>query len=219
MAGENIKIVVADDSGLLRALLAHEIGRQPDMEVVGQATDGQQAVDIADRLQPDVVLMDLDMPLLTGIQATEQILARRPGIAVVLLSGHENLLPLGRQVGAAECLPKNCAPQELVATIRKVHENRTAQALVATPAEAPDPIGQLAQRWGLTEREAMVIELMVNTELTARQIAQVVAEKTGSATSEAAIKHTLERSLIKLQIEPRTRVALMRFVLSNSGSR
>lgn len=211
MAEHTIKIVVADDSGLLRALLAHEIGREQDMEVVGQAADGQQAVELAEKLQPDVVLLDLDMPILTGIQATERILAQRPHTTIVLLTGHENLLQLGRQAGAVECLPKNCAPHELVEAIRRSH--KTPRTTIAEPAPAIDPMAKLATRWGLTEREAMVIELMVNTEMTARQIAQVVSEKTGTPTSEAAVKHTLERSLIKLQIEPRTRVALVRFVL------
>ncbi len=210
MAEGTIKIVVADDSGLLRALLAHEIGREQDMEVVGQAADGQQAVELAEKLQPDVVLLDLDMPILTGIQATERILAQRPHTTIVLLTGHENLLQLGRQAGAVECLPKNCAPHELVEAIRRAFNTPRG---TAEPAPAADPLANITARWGLTERESMVIELMVNNEMTARQIAQVVSEKTGTSTSEAAVKHTLERSLIKLQIEPRTRVALVRFVL------
>jgi DNA-binding NarL/FixJ family response regulator len=191
-------------------LLAHEIEREENMEVIGLAADGRQAVELAERLKPDVVLMDLDMPVMTGIQATEQILARRPGTTIVLLTGHENLLSLGQQAGAKACLPKNCAPQELVEAIRLAH---ATPASLNPPADPVDPMERLAKHWGLTEREAMVIELMVNTELTARQIAAIVSEKTGTPTSEVAVKHTLERSLIKLQIEPRTRVALVRFVL------
>jgi len=89
MKGSNsMRIVIADDEGILRQGLSALIREQPDMEVVGEAEDGWQAVALAKELKPDAVVMDISMPNLNGVDATRQILAENPNIKVVALSMH-----------------------------------------------------------------------------------------------------------------------------------
>jgi DNA-binding NarL/FixJ family response regulator len=86
--GNSMRIVIADDEGILRQGLSALIREQPDMEVVGEAQDGWQAVALAKKLKPDAVVMDISMPNLNGVDAARQILAENPNIKVVALSMH-----------------------------------------------------------------------------------------------------------------------------------
>jgi DNA-binding NarL/FixJ family response regulator len=86
--GNSMRIVIADDQGILRQGLSALIREQPDMEVVGEARDGWEAVALAKKLKPDAVVMDISMPNLNGVDATRQILAENPKIKVVALSMH-----------------------------------------------------------------------------------------------------------------------------------
>lgn len=204
-----IRTLIADDTALLRHLLSAQLAREPDIEVVGVASDGDEAVDAALRLRPDVVLMDLEMPGRNGTQATEAIVARLPSTRVILLTAHENLAPLGRLAGAHRSLLKSCTPTQLADSIRS-----TASApSCAAPATTVTSIAALAARHGLTERERLVVEHAANTELTVRQIAVAVLEATGQRVSESAVKHTLERAMVKMRVEPHTRAALVRHLL------
>ena len=83
-----IRILLADDHGLVRAGIRLMIGQQPDMEVVGEAENGRGAVELARKLSPQIVLMDISMPDLNGVDATQQIIALSPASNVVALSGH-----------------------------------------------------------------------------------------------------------------------------------
>ena len=85
-------ILIADDTTLIRTLLMSVLSREPDFSVVGAAEDGRQAVEMALKLRPDVIVMDLDMPHLNGIQAVERILSQYPHVSVVLLTAHKGLL-------------------------------------------------------------------------------------------------------------------------------
>ncbi|MCA1597391.1 MAG: response regulator, partial [Chloroflexi bacterium] len=73
-----IKVVVAEDSNLLRSLLVHQLSQEVDIELAGEARNGREAVDLAARIRPDVIIMDLDMPVMNGIQATERITSQQP---------------------------------------------------------------------------------------------------------------------------------------------
>ena len=165
------------------------------------------------KLRPDIVLMDLEMPELNGTQATERILAQLPRTRVILLTGYENLAPLGRLAGAFECLIKSCTPEELAGAIRRAFAHR---APAGPEAASTGSLEALARQHGLTERERLVVEQMVNTELTVLQIARVLRESSGIAATESSVKHALERALVKLQVEPRTRGALVRHILLRS---
>jgi DNA-binding NarL/FixJ family response regulator len=212
-----IRTLIADDTALLRRLLASQLARESDIEIIGEAEDGRQAVELTHKLRPDVVVMDLEMPHLNGTQATERILAQMPHVRVVLLTGDESLAPLGRLAGATECLIKNCTPQELAEAIRRSHASRGA----ASPdrgggTDRRIALDLIATRSGLTERERSVVEKMVDTERTIQQIARNLSDEAGVPVTESAVKHALERAMVKLRIEPRTRAALVKYVLEFS---
>lgn len=85
-----IRIILADDHTVIRSGLKLLLERQPDLEVVGEAENGRQAVDLAEQLVPDVAVLDIAMPQLNGIDASRQIVARNPKVAVVILSMHSD---------------------------------------------------------------------------------------------------------------------------------
>ena len=111
-----MKIVIADDQGIMRQGLAALIREQPDMEVVGEAQDGWQAVALAKELKPDAVVMDISMPNLNGVDATRQILAENPNIKVVALSMHPDRHYVTEilKAGALAYVLKSCFVDELV---------------------------------------------------------------------------------------------------------
>ena len=208
-------ILIADDTTLIRFLLEEQLNSVPDFSVIGTAADGREAVDLALKLRPDVIVMDLDMPNLNGIFATERIVSRYPHIRIIILTSHTQLGSIGKFSGAFECLNKSCTPQELVASIRRA---RTA-AREAAP-ETPDKgtpyqaaLARVAQRASLTEREKRALEKIVMTEMTADQIARALSLEMGLEITVSSVKHAIERAAIKLRVEPRTRSALVKYVL------
>jgi DNA-binding NarL/FixJ family response regulator len=127
-----IRILLADDHGVVRKGLRFLLEQQPGMEVVGEASDGREAVRLAETELPDVVIMDIAMPLLNGIEATAQILKRAPKTAVIILSMHsdEDYLLSALNAGAKGYLLKESAEVDLV---------RAIQAVVkGTPFFSPD---------------------------------------------------------------------------------
>ena len=118
----NIKIVIADDHQLLREGLSSLLSRQSDLSVVGQACNGREALQLAERLGPDVVVMDVSMPDLNGIDATKQILSRTSGTKVLGLSMHSDRQFVAEmfRAGASGYLLKDSAFEELASAIRKV---------------------------------------------------------------------------------------------------
>lgn len=208
-----MRILVAEDTTLLRKLLVQQLSREGDLDVIGEAADGREAVEMAAQLTPDAIVMDLSMPHLNGIQATQRVLARQPGIRIVLLTAHEELASLGRLSGACECLVKGCTPQELLAALRRTRTaSRRGPSAGAT--DYGPAIESLAVRGGLSDRERGVVERVVNTELTLQQIAHSLSREWGSPVTESAVKHALERVMNKLGIEPRTRAALIKHVVT-----
>jgi DNA-binding NarL/FixJ family response regulator len=117
-----IRVLVADDHKILRQGLAGLLGEEPDIEVVGEAGDGLEAIAMAEKTQPDVVLMDVTMPHVDGIEATARITARLPHIRVIGLSMHEekDLAAALRAAGAVACLSKGGSSDLLITTIRTV---------------------------------------------------------------------------------------------------
>jgi len=205
-----IRVLVADDETMMRELLVARLGAEPDLEVVAAADNGQQAVEQALALRPDVVIMDLQMPVLNGIEATEQILARLPGTRIVMLSSFGELVTLGHISGASECLHKQCKAQELVAAVR-----RAAQAVPSVPSgpPEPDPVERIDGEVGLSAREKAVLAKVIHTELTLHQIATALSRESGQRVTHSSVKHALDRVMVKLQLEPHTRAALVKRVL------
>jgi two-component system, NarL family, response regulator NreC len=164
---KKIRILLADDHQIVRDGLRLLIDGQRDMRVVGEAGDGKDAVQQARDLKPDVVVMDLSMPKLNGLQATERLKAEQPGVKVVVLTLHEDSSYLMQlcKAGAVGYVLKRSAGDDLIHAIRTVasgglHFDATLanQALVARPGDSPGK--ETPRRADLSEREKEVLILL-----------------------------------------------------------
>ncbi len=155
-----IRVVLADDHGVVRKGVRDFLEEEPDLEVVGEAVDGMQAVELALALQPDVVVMDIKMPQLSGIEATKRIKVAAPQVRVLALSAYDDdpyvwgLL----EAGASGYVLKTAESRELVSAIRAVAAGHSA----LDPSIAPRIISRAARPTlnnDLTEREREVLAL------------------------------------------------------------
>ena len=206
-----IRVLIADDHAVVRQGLRTFLALQDDMEVVADVADGEEAVRAAREHAPDIVLMDLVMPNMDGVEATRRIASERPATRVIALTSFledDKVLPAVR-AGAAGYLLKDVGPPELVRAIRTVHGGEAllhpavaARVLeeVAAPAPAPAPAPPRAEP-GLTPREREVLALVARG-LANKRIAQElgIAEKT--------VKIHVSRILHKLGVADRTQAAL-----------
>ena len=184
-----IRILLADDHAIVREGLSALLAYEPDMTVVGHAADGRRAVALAGELTPDVVVMDIGLPELNGIDATRQIAREQPRVKVLCLSMHseKRIVRAVLEAGAAGYLVKNCASRELAEAIRTVAAGRT----YLSPAIAGEVVQELlrqrpARRGGaygeLSEREREVLQLIAEGHSTKEIAAQVQrSEKTVAA--------------------------------------
>jgi DNA-binding NarL/FixJ family response regulator len=117
--GKTIRVVLADDHPILRKGLFDVLDEQPGIDIVGEASDGEEVIDLARRTRPDVVVMDVTMPKLSGVEATRRIVAEQPQIRVIGLSMHEqsDMAAAMREAGAAAYLSKSHPTDALVAMI------------------------------------------------------------------------------------------------------
>ena len=126
-SGQPIRVLLVDDHAVVRKGMRALLDREPGLEVVGEADDGEQAVRAADRLRPDVILMDLEMPGVGGIEATQRISASQPESRIVVLTSHaaeEDVFP-ALKAGAQGYLLKHSAPEEVLHAIRQAHRGET----------------------------------------------------------------------------------------------
>lgn len=170
-----IRILIADDHGVIRAGLRALLGAEPDFEIVAEAEDGQQVLQLAADIQPDIILLDISMPNLGGIEAAKRLKKILPQIHILILTVHEDdsLLQEAMQAGAAGYIVKRAAESELIDAIRAVWRGdlyvhpamtrallkgiSTAPAARAAPVETPTPreidvLRLIAQ--GYTNRQA-----------------------------------------------------------------
>jgi DNA-binding NarL/FixJ family response regulator len=122
-----VRILVVDDHPLMRATLAEIFDAQQDMEVVGQAGDGQQAVQLAQALRPDVIVMDIHMPRLNGLEATRRIIAHSPTCRVLMVtSGRlKDHLRAAQEAGASGLVVKGTDKAKLVGAVRAVNKGKS----------------------------------------------------------------------------------------------
>jgi DNA-binding NarL/FixJ family response regulator len=122
-----IRVLITDDHQLWRMGMRVLLQREQDIDVVGEARDGQEAVELADLLVPDIVLMDIRMPRMDGLRATEEIRARQPASRVVVCaaSWDEPLVRQAVQSGAYGYLPKDIQPERMVSAVRAVYNKGT----------------------------------------------------------------------------------------------
>lgn len=205
---EKIKVLIVDDHQVVRQGLRTFLELHPDIFVVGEAGNGTMAIDLADQLSPDIVLMDLVMPGLDGIAATSRIKALGRGIQVIALTSFtedDKVFP-AIQAGASSYLLKDVTPDALVEAIRAVHRGEARlhpeimrklmeQVVHQPPVELADGAS------ALTQREREVLQLVAQGQSN-REIAEalVISEKTAKA--------HVSNILGKLGLEDRTQMAI-----------
>lgn len=201
-----IRVLIADDHAVVRRGLRTFLDLQEDIDVVGEAEDGEEAIAEAERARPDVILLDLVMPRLDGVAAIRGIRERSPSTRVIVLTSFlddDKLLPAVR-AGAAAYLLKDVQPQDLVAAIRTVHGGESElhpAAAARVMAELADGMPRGDPRATLTPRELEVLELIARgrpNKLIARELG--IAEKT--------VKTHVSNLLRKLGLTDRTQAAL-----------
>lgn len=194
-----IRVMLVDDHTMVRRGLATFLKVYDDLELVGEAADGETAVQLCGRILPDVVLMDMVMPDMDGVTATKKIRQQFPTVQVIALTSfkEEKLVQDALQAGAIGYLLKDISAAKLAQAIRDAHTGRStlspaaAQALIQATTQPPPP------GHDLTEREQAVLALMV-TGLNNSEI----AEKLG--VSPSTIKSHVSNTLSKLDVSSRT---------------
>ena len=201
-----IKVYITDDHPIVRRGIKQLLDTEPDIEVVGEATNGREAIADVDQLKPDIVLMDLVMPVMDGIEAIRQIKAGHPQIQILVLTSFatdDKVFP-AIKAGALGYLIKDTGPEELVRAIRQVHQGQLtlhptiAQKLLkeltltAKQPPSPDP---------LTEREVEVLKLIARG-LSNQEIAETLV------VSIATVYTHVSNILDKLHLASRTQAAL-----------
>ena len=206
-----VRVLLADDQDLVRAGFRMILETQADVEVVGEAGDGVEAVAATRRLQPDVVLMDIRMPNLDGLQATEQIVAARSGSRVVILTTFDldEYVYQALTAGASGFLLKNAPPERLIDAVRVVAAGDALLApsitrrVIEQFARLPPPGGTDALV-GLTDRERQVLQLLARG-LSNAEIAEQLF------VSGATIKSHVAHLLAKLQLRDRVQAVVLAY--------
>lgn len=208
---EPIRVMIVDDHPMVRRGLAAFLKASPNLEFVGEAGDGQEAVRLCDRFQPDVILMDLVMPTMSGAAATQAIRAKSPQVQVIALTSFQEkeLVREALEAGAISYLLKNVTADELASAIHAACAGRSTlapeamQALVQAASQEPAP------GFDLTPREREVLELMVQglsnpdiaerlivTRSTAKAHVSSILSKLGVANRAEAVSLALRHHLV-----------------------
>lgn len=207
---KNIKLLLVDDQELIRESLAYVINTDEDIEVVGLAADGKEAVMLCESLQPTIVLMDIQMPNLNGIEATKIIKQRWPNIKVMILTTFQEIEHVveALSIGAEGYLLKAIHPKDLISGIKHIHQEGTllsqnlAKALVAQVNRSMQPNdNKIKPNYGLTEREAQILQCLANG-LSNKQISERLY------LSEGTVKNYISSIYHKLDVKDRLQAAL-----------
>lgn len=200
---EKIRIMLVDDHAVVRSGLGAFLSVNPDLELVGEAENGEQAVVRAGILKPDVILMDLMMPVMDGVAATAAIKKQNPGIQIIALTSfqEDELVQNALKAGSVGYLMKNVSARELAAAIRAAKDGKitlspeAAQALVRASQQAQETEV-------LTEREREVLKLMVeglnNAEIAERLVVSL-----------STVKYHISNILMKLGVDNRVAAVTM----------
>jgi len=201
-----IGVLIADDHPIFRGGLRTLLTSAPGFRFVGEAANGRQAVEKAGQLQPDVILMDLLIPEMDGIQATREVFAKNTGVRILVLSslGEDSKILQAIKNGAAGYILKESSPEELLQAIRQVHEGR--------PYFQPEVLSRLMRLLSLEATSSAQPEPLTGRELDVlKQVArgannQEIALEL-NITENTVIKH-ISSILGKLNLENRTQAAL-----------
>lgn len=206
-----IKVLLVDDQSLIRQGLRALLELESDLEIVGEAENGENAINLVAQLQPDVVLLDIRMPIMDGVAATQEIHQRFPGIKVLVLTTFDDdqYVTAALQNGAMGYLLKDTPSEELAVAIRAVHKGYTqlgpgivrkllTQFPSTTATQSPPAPPSLAE---LTPREKEVLRLIA-TGASNREIAQELY------ISEGTVKNHVTNILNRLNLRDRTQAAI-----------
>ena len=207
LCSQPIRVLIADDHAIVRKGVRALLATEADILIVGEAQDGQDAIEEVDRLQPDVVLMDLVMPVMGGVEAICRIVASQPDARILVLTsfaGMDHIIPAIR-AGALGYLLKDSGPEELVGAIRQVYGgNASLHPVVARKLldELAEPVSDpLPYKDPLTDREKQVLRLVAQGRNN-----QDIADRL--AISEATVRTHVSHILAKLKLSSRTQAAL-----------
>lgn len=208
---DSIRLVIADDQALIRAALRALLESAPDIEVVGEAADGRAVLEMARRLKPDVVLMDVRMPVMDGLDATQQIRKELPSTQVIVLTTYhlDAYVVRAVRVGAAGFLLKDGEAEDLVRGIRAAHAGdalmspAALRTLLDAFADSPGPDQSAATLVaGLSERERDILRLVATGASNADIAAQLFV-------SVATVKSHVSHMLSKLSVRDRTQAVVL----------
>jgi DNA-binding NarL/FixJ family response regulator len=207
------RVLIADDENLMRAGLIELLTADPEIEVVGQASTGREAVDRARRLGPDVVLMDVRMPDLDGIAATRELLGAAPGARVLILTTFEqdDYVFGALRAGASGFLLKRTRPEELIAAVHTIAAGDSllspsvTRRVIDRMAQQPTPeLADQPKLEQLTSREREVLELIARG-LSNREIASALVVE------ESTIRTHVKRILTKLDLRDRVQAVIFAY--------
>jgi DNA-binding NarL/FixJ family response regulator len=207
------QVLIADDDALMRAGLVELLGADPEIQVVGQAATGRQAVEQARRLAPDVVLMDVRMPDLDGIGATRELTRVAPRARVLILTTFEqdDYIFGALSAGASGFLLKRARPEDLIAAVHTIAAGEAllspsvTRRVIDRMAQQPTPeLADQAKLDGLTPRERGVLELIARG-LSNREIAAALAVE------ESTIRTHVKRILMKLGLRDRVQAVIFAY--------
>jgi NarL family two-component system response regulator LiaR len=202
----SIRVLVADDHAIVRKGIRALLATEPDIEVVGEAENGREAVIETEKLRPDVILMDLVMPEMDGIEAIRRITARQPEARILVLTSFaadDKVFP-AIKAGALGYLLKDSGPEELVHAIHQVHLGESSlHPTIARKLlqELSHPSKRPPTREPLTEREVEVLQLVARGQSNQEIADQLVI-------SEATVRTHVSNILSKLHLASRTQAAL-----------
>jgi len=201
-----IRVMLVDDQGIVREGLSSLLNIKPDLEVVGEAENGQVAVERALEIQPDIILMDMRMPVMDGVAATEALRQKAPQIHILVLTtfDDEDYVSQAMRLGARGYLLKDTPSEELAEAIRAVHKGYTHfgpgifEKMITTTSIAANP-PELAE---LTPREKEVLALIAGGQSN-REIAEALF------ISERTVKNHVNSILKRLNLRDRTQAAIL----------
>ena len=207
------RVLIADDDALMRAGLMELLTADPEIQIVGQASTGRQAVEQARRLAPDVVLMDVRMPDLDGIGATRELTRAAPTVRVLILTTfeHDDYIFGALRAGASGFLLKRARPEELLAAVHTVAAGEAllspsvTRRVIDRMAQQPTPeLADQARLEAVTPREREVLALMARG-LANREIA------TALAVEESTVRTHVKRVLMKLELRDRVQAVIFAY--------